>query len=402
MRAAFFHDHVFERDSRGVFHSRGNLPYRVLARYAEHFDKVVVVGRVRAADPQRPSVAEGPGVEMACLDGMQRWSLLLACGLPRRHVRNVLAEVDCAIIRMPSAIGRIACEEALRTGTPWLVEVVGCAWDALWNHGSIAGKVLAPRSFALMRRYIAMAPFALYVTQHFLQRRYPCGGESLGCSDAAVDRAPQGVLARRLSAIDSTRDRGRWTLGIVGSLNVDYKGHDTALEALRLLTRAGLDVRLRCLGAGDHSRWRARARALGVSDRVEFTGTLPHGPAVFDWMDALDVFLIPSLQEGLPRALVEAMSRGLPAVGARTGGIPELIGPEYIHPRRDPRGMARIVERLTVGRDEVHRCARRNFEAARAFSADVLDPPRRRFLERFRRFAESRSGERVRVPRFGR
>jgi glycosyltransferase involved in cell wall biosynthesis len=270
-----------------------------------------------------------------------------------------------------------------------MVEVVGCPWDALWNHGSLAAKLLAPRSYALTRRCIAMAPFALYVTQRFLQRRYPCSGETIGCSDAAVDPPAESVLAQRLETIDGTRNGRPWTLGMVGSADVNYKGHDTALKALRLLARSGLNVRLRCLGGGDPSRWRARARALGVDGLVEFTGTLPHGPAVFAWMDALDVFVIPSLQEGLPRALVEAMSRGLPAVGARTGGIRELIGPEYIHPRRDPRRMAEILERLLVRRGEMRSCAMRNWEAAKAFSPDVLDVARSRFLERFRRYAES-------------
>ncbi len=51
---------------------------------------------------------------------------------------------------------------------------------------------------------------------------------------------------------------------------------------------------------------------------------------VFNWLETIDIYTQPSRQEGLPRALIEAMSRGLPAFGARTAGIPELLEKEFI------------------------------------------------------------------------
>lgn len=395
MRAAFFHDHVFGRDAAGVHYSNGSLPYAVLARYVAQFGRLVVVGRLRDAGPATPSVADGEGVEMACMRQPDRRLLLAGVGAPRRHVRDVLSAVDCAIIRLPSAIGAIACREAMRVGVPWMVEVVGCSWDALWYHGSLAGKALAPRSYLLNRRLIAKASHAIYVTQRFLQRRYPCPGETIGCSDVTVDRPRAEVLARRLSRVGAGGAHRTVTLGLVGSSDVDYKGQDTALQALAVLARSGLDVRLRCLGGGDPARWRRRARDLGVADRVEFDGTLPHGRAVLEWLDGLDLFLIPSLTEGLPRALVEAMSRGLPAIGTHTGGIPELLGSEYTHPRRDHRRLAALVERLVRRPDEMTACARANWRTAQDFATDVLDGRRDAFLARFRAFVAAAGQDRA-------
>jgi glycosyltransferase involved in cell wall biosynthesis len=389
MRAAFFHDHVFGRDTKGIHYTYGSLPYPVLARYGRHFETLVVVGRVRDADASARTVADGRGIEMACLERASRYSMVLGRGAPLRHVRAVLDGVDCAIIRLPSAIGEIARREAVRTGKPWMAEVVGCPWDALWNHGSLAGKLLAPRTYVLTRRAVASAPYALYVTQGFLQRRYPCRGETMACSDVSVEAPRQDVLERRLARVQGGREGRPAVLGLVGSLDVKYKGHETALRAVSLLSGAGIDVRLRCIGGGDASPWRRRAAELGIADRVELMGTLPHGPAVLEWMDGLDLFLIPSLQEGLPRALVEAMSRAVPAVGARTGGIPELIGPEHLHPASDHRCLAERIGRLLRRPDEMKLCARRNWEVARGFSGDVLDARRSGFLARFRSFAES-------------
>ena len=46
------------------------------------------------------------------------------------------------------------------------MEVVGCAWDALWNH-SYKGKILAPKSYMSMRRAVSKAPYVVYVTNGF-------------------------------------------------------------------------------------------------------------------------------------------------------------------------------------------------------------------------------------------
>lgn len=391
MKAAFFHDHRFGRDAAGVHYSNGALPYRVLARYLRHFDRLIVVGRVRSASAATPTVASGDGVEMACVerDPSRSPGAVAAASL---RVRAILERVDAAIIRLPSFIGRIACREAIRARKPWMVEVVGCAGSALWNHGSLAGKLLAAPAYLLTRHYVARAPFAVYVTQRFLQRRYPCHGVSIGCSNVAIAQPRAEALERRLARVSSPARPGPLTLGLVGSLDVNYKGHETALRALAHLRRSPPGVRLRLLGGGDSRRWRARAAALGVEDLIEFSGTVPGGAPVLEWMDALDVFLIPSLTEGLPRALVEAMSLGVPAIGARAGGIPELIAAEWTHDPGDFRQLATLVARLIRDPHAMEVQARRNWAAAREFAADVLEERRDALLARFAAHARSQAG----------
>jgi hypothetical protein len=388
VRIAFFHDHRFGRDAAGVHYSNGALPYRAFRRYLNHFDEVVVVGRVEPCSARTPTVASGPGVRMRCIAPTSRTALYLG-GAVRRHVREVLAEVDCAVVRLPSFFGRVACEEAVRAGKPWMVEVVGCARDALWHHGSLGGKALALLAEATTRRCVVAASFALYVSQEYLQRRYPCRGETVGCSNVAIDAPVRGTLERRLAGIRAAAAGAPLALGLVGSLDVAYKGHDTALRALALL-RDGAPLTLRCLGGGDPARWRRRAHALGVASRVEFSGTLPHGAPVLDWMDRLDLLLVPSLSEGIPRALVEGMSRGLPAVGSRCGGIPELLGDECTHRPGDARGLARLVRRLAGDPELRASQARRNWDVAAGYAADVLEERRSRFIARFRAFAARR------------
>jgi hypothetical protein len=394
MKVAFFSDHRFARDASGVHYSYGGLPYAALARYLKFFDSVVVVGRVSEGTRPNMTVASGDGLEMACVERDSPLSLF--GNAVRLHARGVLAAVDCAIIRLPSFIGEVAVQEAIRSGKPWIAEVVGCTWDALWTHGSLAGKLMAAPMFLMTRRQVRSAPFALYVSREFLQRRYPSGGVTVGCSDVVIEKPRDDVLERRLRRIDRVDARGPVSLGLVGSLDVDYKGHEAALRSLAVLTDSMPLLKLLCLGGGDPGRWRKRAAELGVERNVEFVGTLPHGAPVLDWMDGLDLFLIPSLTEGLPRALVEAMSRALPAVGSRTGGIPELIGGSYTHPPRDSRALASLIRRLLESRTEMRACAQRNWSSAADYAVDVLEERRSRFMKRFEAYAEAVRADRKR------
>ncbi len=276
----------------------GALPYAAFARYLRHFDRVVVVGRLGSADAARHTVASGPSVEFACVESDGRPTPRHVAALFRR-VREVIARTDCAVVRLPSIAGSLACREALRTGKPYLVEVVADAFDVLWNHGSPKGKAAAVGMYALTRRYVRQAPFAIYVTREVLQRRYPTLGASTFASNVLIAPPRAEVLAARVARITARRPESALALGLVGSYDVGYKGHETALRAVAQLDRAQRPVELHCIGVGDPARWRARAEALGVAAHAHFGPALPQGEPVLDWMDRLDVLVVPSLTEGL-------------------------------------------------------------------------------------------------------
>src|SRR5690606_42058407 len=100
-------------------------------------------------------------------------------------------------------------------------------------------------------------------------------------------------------------------------------------RALARLRQIGLDgFRYEIVGGGDQSYLRKIARKYGVADPVDFLGRITR-KEVFQWLDKIDLYIQPSKTEGLPRALIEAMSRGLPCLGTRVGGIPELLTDEH-------------------------------------------------------------------------
>lgn len=102
-----------------------------------------------------------------------------------------------------------------------------------------------------------------------------------------------------------------------------FKGLDTAIDAMARLRDAHPEARLMLVGDGElHGALAAQAATLGVSDRVIFAGERTDVPAL---LKIADLFVLPSVSEGLPISLLEAMAARLPIVATRVGGIPELV-----------------------------------------------------------------------------
>jgi glycosyltransferase involved in cell wall biosynthesis len=156
----------------------------------------------------------------------------------------------------------------------------------------------------------------------------------------------------------------RKTLGIpserfVGTLvaRIDgLKGHDTLIHALARLKAAGLAFTFLVAGDGaERTAIEALACGLGLnSDAVRFLGFRDDIP---DLLGASDVFVLPSLTEGLPLSVLEAMSHRLPIVATRVGGIPELVG-HGIHgllvPPNDAEALADAITRIINDPDKRH------------------------------------------------
>jgi glycosyltransferase involved in cell wall biosynthesis len=104
-----------------------------------------------------------------------------------------------------------------------------------------------------------------------------------------------------------------------------YKGIDTVIRAVSLLVRDGMPVTLRIVGGGDDQlRLRRIAHELDVQDRVEFLGPVEQHDLASQYAGC-DVFTLPSAKEGFGIVFLEAMRHAKPCIGARHGGIPEVI-----------------------------------------------------------------------------
>jgi glycosyltransferase involved in cell wall biosynthesis len=144
------------------------------------------------------------------------------------------------------------------------------------------------------------------------------------------------------------RVTGITTLVTVARLSPE-KGIDDLIRAVALLRDRGVAARAIIAGGGpESSQLAALAAELNVQDVVELRGFVPHGASLIELLDEGDVFVLPSHSEGQPHALLEAMTRALPTIGTRVGGIPALLGGGagiLVDPRH-PEQIADAVQRL--------------------------------------------------------
>lgn len=369
----FAHDHRFFVANGRKYSYTGGLNDEVLGRYARLADKVVVLARVDQSGGQGTRQVELKSTNIQLID---------ARGESVADLRKLVCESDLIIARLPSVVGMKIARLAKVQGKPYLVEVVGSAWDALWWH-SHRGRLAAPYFEFATKRVVWEAPFVLYVTREFLQSRYPTCGEAVGVSDVECARVSERSLLARIERLRSG-NRSGMVFGTCAAVDVKYKGQDQIIRTLGVLKRRGMtDYEYQLVGSGDTTRLHSIAATFGVSDQVKFLGTLPHDE-VLAWLDRIDLYIQPSRQEGLPRALVEAMSRGLPCLGSTVGGIPELLDPAWMF---SPRGdasklLARMLEDL-----EPHALGQqvyRNYQVAGGYAREVLQAERSAFLEKYR------------------
>jgi glycosyltransferase involved in cell wall biosynthesis len=309
-----------------------------------------------------------------------------------RVLRQELARGTALVARLPSETGLLAVRIAQRLGIPHAIEVSGCPWNNLTTRGGLAGKLYAPLMTLRMKMALAQAPFAMYVTRSFLQQRYPCvSGITEACSNVEIDAPSPATLERRLARIAA--GSGLLHFGMIASLSNHLKGVQVALKALAAARNGLPPFELRVLGTGDNTRWKQLAQTLGIGDAVQFCGTLPAGTAVMDWLDDIDVYLQPSLADGLPRGLIEAMSRGCPALGSSVGGIPELLEAKSLHRPGDAQGLARLVRHAVLEQGWRLQQAERNWSEARTYARDVLEHRRGSFWARFAAYAVERQAQ---------
>ena len=108
----------------------------------------------------------------------------------------------------------------------------------------------------------------------------------------------------------------------VGRL-VPVKAYDVLIDALALTANRISGLSLQIVGDGPLlNELRAKVRGAGLDDRVSFAGAVPEPERL---LAGADLFIMSSMSEGLPIAVLEAMAAGLPVIATRVGGVPELL-----------------------------------------------------------------------------
>jgi glycosyltransferase involved in cell wall biosynthesis len=384
-------DHCFHRTPDQAVWTLVTCPHSFWMRYLEVFDSVRVVSRVREVSSVSSNWkrADGEGVSFAAVPSyVGPWQYLIQATQVQRAARNAVGANDAVILRVASQIAN--CIEPLlrQTGHPYGVEVVNDPYD-VFAPGSVRHPLrpffrwLFPRQ---LRRQCAGACAAAYVTKYALQHRYPPASEAFSTHYSSVE-LPEAAF---VPVPRSLGQRGQtFTLITVGTLAQLYKAPDVLINAIALCVEQGLDLKLILVGDGKHRReLETQAEKLGLGERVCFLGQLTVGDAVRAQLDRADLFVLPSYQEGLPRAMIEAMARGLPCIGSTVGGIPELLPEEDMVSPGNASALASKIREVASNPERLVRMSASNLEKAKDYKEAVLRERRMAFYRYVREQTE--------------
>lgn len=222
-------------------------------------------------------------------------------------------------------------------------------------------------------------PYSIYVTKDYLQSKYPTNGKSISCSDVMLQSIDERSLEQRIESIQGSKNE-KLVLGTVAAIDVPYKGQGDVIKAIRTLKNDGIYISYKIVGRGDPTRLQNIIVRNNLEGKVKIVGSLKH-EKVFDFMKDIDLYIQPSKQEGLPRALIEAMNTGCPALGARTAGIPELLEDECVF---TPGKVSEIVKKIKmIDKPWLINQAKKNFSVSKDYQKKNLNKRRMDFYEEF-------------------
>jgi glycosyltransferase involved in cell wall biosynthesis len=137
----------------------------------------------------------------------------------------------------------------------------------------------------------------------------------------------------------------------IGNLE-KVKGHEILLNALAILKKERDDIHLALIGIGTQNDVLNRlSYELGLDDRISFIGSKPHNEIPL-WMNACDIFVLPSLNEGNPTVMFECLGCGKPFVGTKVGGVPEIITSERYGILSEPADPIDLAEKISIALDK--------------------------------------------------
>lgn len=145
--------------------------------------------------------------------------------------------------------------------------------------------------------------------------------------------------------------QNRKILLTVGNLELADKGQNFLIEAVKIISLIRKDILCVIVGMGkDKEAIHKHLNSLKLGKNIMLVGGKPHDEIPL-WINACDLFVLPSLNEGNPTVMFEALGCGKPFVGTRVGGVPEVITSDEYGLLVDPGDAEHLAEKILMALD---------------------------------------------------
>lgn len=385
MRLLFTHEVRSTAANNHQYNSTGSIGYGNLLNYLYNFDKGTVILRLtgyqnRASsdwvqvDGARIDVQSIPDVRSFFQTARNFYAIYRAVG-------QAISRTDRAVVRLPGVCGLPVGFALLLRGRKFGVEFVGHPTESIQEVLKANNKKRPLLIFMVdfLNRVLLRHSVTVAYRSHYLRKAFPSRRPSTEFVFSGAQIQPAFITQARDAAFFRSRP---FRIVSTGRM-MPEKGHGVLLRAVaraRELTKEPIELRI--VGDGEAlEELKEASRELGIDSNCEFTGRLPWGLELFSKMDDAHLYVLPSLTEGMPRSLIEAMARGMPALGSKCGGIPELLSDRDLFPAGDAEALAKKIVELVHDPERLARMSHRNFQASKEHWPESLDREKRKFWD---------------------
>ncbi|HFO0561140.1 glycosyltransferase family 4 protein [Providencia sp. PROV250] len=274
---------------------------------------------------------------------------------------------DFLVANIPSILGIFSLIINTFAKKPFSVEVAA-DYDQFSSKkgGFCVSLIMKP----LMTYFIKNAKGAAYVSQ-FLKEKYPSYGQYVISSNVNIESISKKEYKYRPEHLEIT---------FIGGLN-ERKGVFNLLESIKIIkNKTDKKIVINLIGGHHDRNWNKIVKDLKIENLVIFYGILTK-TKIIEILDRSDLYIQPSLTEGIPRATLEAMSRGLPVVATKLPGFSEILDEEVLVNTNSSKELAEKI--LTLSRDEnkLKSLSYRNRKRAKDFTYEILHNKRKKFYQ---------------------
>lgn len=380
MKLLLILEHHFYEDKNCDIWCDRVINYDFFRRYLQTFDEICVCARLSYVETKdlKWQKASGSGIRFIPINDFQgaKGAFLNVFNI-KSVIRKSIKEADVCILRTPSPISILAYEEIRKSKKPYALEMMMSA-KGIFVGDRIYHKIASGIMEKYVKRMCKKADGVAYVTKDILQKQYPTTGftEVYSSINLDVDDFYKQKWNKEERPIE-------YIIISTGYMDNKRKGQGISIEAVKILLERGYNVRLVLVGDGRLKReYMDLVTKLKIENKVEFLGLINDKKEIKKRLVEAHVFILPSVSEGLPRSILEAMAVSLPCVASDVDGIPELLDTEYLVHGFEARDYADKVESLIVDWYKMLEVSNKNYERACEYSREILDKRRKKFYDK--------------------
>lgn len=390
-------EHHFIQDNDNNIWCERVIDYNYIKRYLMVFDNVYVCARLKKVNQKVLNLKKvsGENVKFIPLKDFYgvKGTLLNICNLKKTINKSVKSkDINCIILRVPSIISICSYSSVKKANKPFAIEMVMSAEKMF-----VSNKFIYSLINNVLVRYVKTmcleADGVSYVTDHILQEAYPCkylkNQVGFTSSYSSIDlfnedfHEQKWELENRPLVINICH---------TGYMDDDRKGQKILIDAVKILVDNKIKVHLTLIGDGiKRTSLENLVRDLCLEDNVKFTGAIKSKKEILNILKESHLFVMPTMSEGLPRSIIEAMAVSLPCIASDVDGIPELLDEEYLVHEFDALKYANKIEELCNDWPKMIVAGKENFKRAHKYEATLLADKRKSFYKELYNLSNKKS-----------